>query len=213
MESDWKQLYRETTRFIRENWQNPPLMFAAGIAIAIGVYFGYQSYAHTKWDWPFDDEVHVHADFAIYINGTRLDLSDDQYQTTSVQVLSTDIHIHDHNDHILHRHSEDATFAQLLESLEIKLTNTCLTINNGNEYCEDDSHILELYVNKVPTPDKTGYIPEESDHILLYYGTVSNTLIYKDLQSVTNESCIYSGTCPERGRIPEESCGRTCAWH
>ncbi len=157
------------------------------------------------------DQVHVHADFVVSVNGERLRFTDAEYQATAQNLPHTDLHLHDGVDNVIHRHADGVTFAEFINSLGLTLTDTCLTTKDGTPYCTDDTSALRLFVNTEPVPVITEYIFNEEDQILLYYGNASNQAIIDELlNSITDEACIYSGTCPERGVAPPESCGLTC---
>lgn len=169
-----------------------------------------------NFQWPFfganedTEEVHVHSDFLFYINDSRVDLSDDKYQSGINGVRHEDFHLHDNDQNVLHRHAEGLTLVEFLASLDFTLTAECLTTDVGTEYCIDDVSQLKLYVNGETVSDPFSYIPQEEDRILLYYGTPENPNLAEYLLAISNEACIYSGTCPERGLPPPESCGLTC---
>lgn len=158
----------------------------------------------------YDDDVHVHSDFVIYINDQKLDLTAEKYQSSIEQILHKNVHLHDNEDHVVHRHAEDITFAEFLESIGFSLTENCLTLDDGTSYCADDTSELALYVNQSLHPDMVAYIPQEEHQIMLYYGIPDNPNMQSYFDSISDESCIYSGTCPERGVAPAESCGLTC---
>lgn len=158
---------------------------------------------------PYDGEYHVHADFHIVVNNTRVNLDDDMFMTTSEQTLHPDLHLHDNNGDVKHIHAEDKTFVEFLESLQINLTDSCITLDN--QYCADETNVLRLYVNGEVYPDAIEqYVPVDDDNILVYYGLDDAALIAKHLSNVPDDACYYSGTCPERGTAPPESCGETC---
>ena len=50
----------------------------------------------------------------------------------------------------------------------------------------------------------------DEDKVLLYYGDHSRENIESWFEQISNDACIYSYTCPERGTPPPESCGLTC---
>lgn len=178
--------------------------------VIILVFLGYRAYQASQMHDHYDTDVHVHSDFAIYINDQRLVLTSDKYQSSPGNEKSEDVHIHDGNDHVVHRHADRITFADFLSSIGFTLTDDCFTMDTGEQYCTDDTNIFRLYVNESIVPNPTEYITEEENRILVYYGTPNNPNLQGYLDSVTDESCIPSGTCPERG-VPEvESCGLTC---
>lgn len=156
------------------------------------------------------NEVHVHSDFLFYIGDERIRLTDDEFQSTTAERKHNDLHLHDENDEVLHRHADDVTFIDFIDSLGFTLTNDCLTMTNGAKYCTDESKQLMLIVNGELVPDIKSYIFVEEDEILLYYGDPANPRIGEYADNITKDSCIYSGTCPERGVPPPENCGLTC---
>lgn len=175
------------------------------------------SFAYAVYDTLFEaksatetEEVHVHSDFLMYLNGKEIDLTADRYQSEAAHVLADDFHFHDNNDEVLHRHADDLTLAFFLSSLGYKLTESCLTTDANAIYCTNVDKVLRLYVNREKLTDITKYIPQEGDQILLYYGKPEDPAIEEHLNKVTDDACIYSGTCPERGLPPPESCGLTC---
>ena len=176
------------------------------ILVAAGVY----AYEHYNPFTYYDDSVHVHADFIIYINDQKLNLTDAKYQSSAESIKHKNVHLHDGEDNVVHRHAEGITFAEFLSSVQFTLSDNCLSIDSGEQYCSDTVNALTLYVNKEVNPDIASYIPQEEDQILLYYGARNNLNLERYLEEVTDESCIFSGTCPERGTAPPESCGLTC---
>jgi hypothetical protein len=172
-------------------------------------HYGHQHGHSHQITQPYE-EYHVHADFLIYLNDEKVDLSGDAFMTTSEQELHDGAHLHDGNGEVLHLHQAGVTFSEFLASLGITLSNDCLTID-GEEYCTDDQRQLGLYVNYEPYPgDITAYEPLDDDSILLYFGEYDETKITAYMNEVKDDACYYSGTCPERGVAPAESCGLTC---
>lgn len=159
-------------------------------------------------DQRYNTEVHVHADFAVYMNGNKLDFSQTEYQSSVGQEKDEDVHLHDGDGKVVHRHAEGVTFAQFLKSIGYELTSDCFTTDTNEQYCTNASSTLAFYVNGNPA-DKTIYIPKEEDRILLTYGSADSD-IKSQLASITDESCIHTGSCPERGVATAESCGLTC---
>ena len=165
---------------------------------------------HDHDDHEHSDEVHVHADFVMTIDGEEMDLTQDKYQSKVGDIKHADIHLHDNQGNIIHRHAEGVTFGDFLRSIGFLFTDECITLDTGEEYCADSDHTLSLYVNNEAQTAINDYIIEDNDRVLLYYGEKDSTEISNMLDSITDEACIYSGTCPERGTPPPEACGLTC---
>ncbi|MES2966298.1 MAG: hypothetical protein V4668_00760 [Patescibacteria group bacterium] len=158
----------------------------------------------------FDTEVHVHGDFRMYINDDRIRFTEDKYQSSVEHTNHVSLHFHDGNDEVIHRHADGVTLTDFFTSLGMTLTNECVAMDSGTEYCTNDSETLLLIVNGERVTNVEEYIFSEEDRILLYYGDATNPNIKDYVAGITDLSCMYSGTCPERGTPPTESCGLTC---
>ncbi|MBY0309758.1 hypothetical protein K2Q16_01280 [Patescibacteria group bacterium] len=156
------------------------------------------------------EEYHTHADFLIVINDTKIDLSDKEYMSVAERILHAGVHLHDGNGKVIHFHAPHITLVEFLSSLGITLTSDCITIQNKLNCTGEETELL-LYVNEEErTSELLTYVPNDEDRVLLYLGDPNNPSLSSYLDAVTDTSCIYSGTCPERGTAPAESCGLTC---
>jgi hypothetical protein len=203
---------------LQQLWQPyPAFIIGVLLAFTVGAFIAPTVFHHNHHGtthpigYSEDGEVHVHADWLVQLNGTTYDFSGDQYQTTATQELSNVIHLHDNNGLVIHRHDHDVTMALFLESLGFTLTDTCITTDQDETYCSNETNQLVLYVNGEATPELSQYVAQEADRLLLYYGPTDEREVIAALQSeVSDLACIYSGTCPERGTPPPEACGLTC---
>lgn len=179
------------------------------LIVVIGV-LGYRvSLALQEAEHHYNTPVHVHADFAVFVNDVKIDFSQEKYQSSVGNEKSEVVHVHDGNGNVIHRHAEGITFAQFLASIGFTLTDTCLTDDTGEEYCDDETTTVTLYVNNEAIENRVAYVPQEEDGILLTV-TPKNADVTAQLASVTDDACIPSGTCLERGTPPVETCGLTC---
>jgi hypothetical protein len=177
-----------------------------GLSIGVLVLYGQPPQEVTQ----NSDEVHVHSDFLFIVNDERIDLSLDAYQSHLRQVLHDDIHFHDGNDKVVHRHAEGITLVEFMASLGFTLTQDCLTTDTGEEYCTGENQVVRYYVNNTPLASIAEYVNQENDKILIYVGRADNPKIAEYQSQISDDSCLYSGTCPERGTPPPSSCGITC---
>lgn len=158
-------------------------------------------------------ETHLHADFALYINDQRWNFAQEKYMTDqNGQTLSTFVHLHDLDGNIIHVHAPGITLGDFFESLGMKLSPTCFVTDENtvtSRYCTTDSETtLHVFVNGTEIQDGSHYVMKDLDRILVAvftYGTESPAAIQAQLASVTNNACIQSGKCPERGEPSDES--------
>lgn len=192
------------------------LVTALGIfvAIVIGALLTKPEHNHQSTSHPVGTtqggEVHVHGDFRLYIGDERIRFTDNKYQSSGATTHHASLHFHDGNDEVIHRHADGVTLVEFFDSIGIALDNECLSLDTGTQYCTNATGTLMLIVNNERTVDIENYIFAEEDRILIYYGDPTNPNIRDYTAGVTDLACIYSGTCPERGTPPTESCGLTC---
>ena len=109
--------------------------------------------------------AHVHAAFAVKLNGTKLDFSDNKYQ-----VKSRFMHVENGDGDTLHRHATGVPVAEFFRSIKMNVTDSCFTNDNGTKYCSNGKQNLEFYVNGNKTKSIADYVFNDDDRILVVYG-------------------------------------------
>lgn len=149
------------------------------------------------------DPNHTHADFAIYISGEKVNFELDQYMSglpadseeghehdEASEYLHNYLHLHDNVGHVIHRHKPGQSLKDFLESLNFPI--------------EDDDQ-WRMFVNGEEMPLDLDYVFADLDSILLTYDA-SDEEVQSQLEQMTNDACLYSRTCPQRGDPPAENC-------
>lgn len=150
-------------------------------------------------------EVHEHADFKVYLNDGQYDFSAEKYHSRENRPLSNFIHLHDLKGNIIHKHATGIKLGFFFRTLGMKLNSTCFVLDDGTEYCNDGSKTLKMYVNGARVQNPAEYELWDSDRILITYGSETEEEIAAQMATVTDEACIYSEKCPERGEPPDEA--------
>jgi hypothetical protein len=181
---------------------------------AVGAFFNFiNPTLNSSEQMTETQEFHIHADLLILINGEAVDLSSDTYQTNQNDVKSGVVHLHDNNGVVVHVHAPGVRLGDFLTSINFGLSDTCLQVEK-EYYCEDESNNLVVWVNGAEIPVAAEYIMQDLDRILISFGDNDREL-EEEYARVTDEACIYSELCPERGEPPSENCvgglGSTCA--
>ncbi len=193
---------------LQSNWRELAVCFLGGV---VGAFLTYTLFIDQPVTDPYDTDYHIHADFVVYLRGERLDLAQQQYMTSAEQSLHDDVHLHDDVGDVVHYHAPEVTFSEFLSSLGYTLTNDCFITSSGEQFCNNDTETLQLYVNdKHYSGDISAYVPADLDRILIHFGDEADPKLADYLREVEDKACIYSGSCPERGVAPAESCGLTC---
>jgi len=151
------------------------------------------------------DPNHTHADVALYIDGKKLDLSDEKYMSSEQNTLHQFFHLHDGNGNVIHRHKPGIAISELFSSFRITMTKDCVTVDDGQESCTDGKNRWRMIVNGGERMFDPSYVFKDTDKILLTYGA-SDTTWEEEWWNMTDDACLYSKTCPERGEPPTENC-------
>ncbi|MBT3418822.1 MAG: thioredoxin domain-containing protein [Candidatus Magasanikbacteria bacterium] len=151
------------------------------------------------------EEVHEHADLKMYINGNSIDFTQEKYQSSEENPRHEYTHLHDGNGDVLHKHFSAVTLGDFFESIGMSLSSSCLTVDTGEEYCTNGQSSLKFFVNGEARGSLHTYSIQDLDQVLISYGSPHED-VTAQIASVSDDSCIYSEVCPERGTPPEESC-------
>lgn len=163
------------------------------------------------------DPNHTHADFAVWIDGVPLDFSGEEFMSETETGEDENheehghkhayLHLHDGNGHVIHRHKPGLTIGEFFDSLGMQMTDACLTFEEPSglrSVCIEGNKRWRMVVNGQPMGLDPGYIFKDTDKILLSWGAEAE--IMEQLEQMTNDACLYSQTCPERGKPPAENC-------
>ncbi|MBI2546398.1 hypothetical protein HYV81_04415 [Candidatus Woesearchaeota archaeon] len=130
--------------------------------------------------------VHEHADIAIYVDGTQLDLSQLRYQLTDKFV-----HLEEGRGDVLHKHATGVTIGYFLSTLGFAFEGNCITFES-RKLCDTTTKKLRVYVNGMLIDNYKDYEFFDLDKILVTYGEGSQEDIDRQLASVTNNARIFS---------------------
>ncbi|MEK6808605.1 MAG: hypothetical protein AABY14_02885 [Nanoarchaeota archaeon] len=133
-------------------------------------------------------DAHNHADISIYLNGKKLDLSQEQYQ-----LRARHLHLENSEGEVIHTHASGITIGHFLNSLGFRLTNSCLKTNFGI-FCDNENSKLKFYVNGKPNDEFSAYVIKDLDKILISYGTENESELQVQIKSITDFSKKYSNT-------------------
>lgn len=165
------------------------IILKAGIMalVAVATIVGY-SYSVTnleqsvpsepKGAGPLWDE-HEHAIVLVKIHGQKLDFS-----APIFQMRSDWIHFEGGDSSTIHRHAAGVTLEYLFDTLEMKLTDKCLGLSNGREFCTNNLYSLKFYINQNKTSDIRDYIVQHKDRILVSYGKEPPSQVQKQLEEL-----------------------------
>src|SRR5919112_5264431 len=123
--------------------------------------------------------AHEHAAFAIKINGKQIDFSQPKYQ-----VQSRLIHVEGGDGTPLHRHATGVPFDEFIKSVNMNLENGCFTLDDGNQYCNNEVNKLRTFINGNETESINNYVINPNDRILVIYGNENADQINQELAAL-----------------------------
>lgn len=164
------------------------------------------------------DPNHTHADFSVWVNGEHLDFSAAELMSGAPDAehpegehapqLHKYLHLHDGNGTVVHRHKPGLTLQEFFASLQVGFEESCYVsfapMADG-QICDEDGNPWRMFVNGEEQPFDLSYVFTDLDRILLTTSAEQED-IDKQLAGITDDACLYSQTCPERGKPPVENC-------
>jgi hypothetical protein len=95
---------------------------------------------------PLDPEPHYHANWAVFVDGTRLDLSEDRFMEEASACGAAGsglrpedrVHLHDNVDEVVHVHHHGATWGHLLANLDMAVGPDYLVLPDGRPRVAED---------------------------------------------------------------------------
>jgi hypothetical protein len=148
---------------------------------------------------PLLGDIHTHADFAVYLEGEQFDFSVAHYHSDKNNQVNPFVHVHDGDGGVIHHHIAGVTMKEFFNSISMDFTESCFVLDTGKGYCTIGEKELRMYVNGKQVPVNPGYVFNDLDQILISHGVHTDQSVKEQLDSVSDRSCIQSGTCPERG--------------
>lgn len=190
------------------------ISFTIGFIVGFLVIFGYLELTNSSDEThPHDeDEFHTHADFLVSLNGEIYDFAKEEFMSDGINTKHDYVHLHDNNSEIIHYHQENITLGDFFTSLNMSISNESFSTQNQT-FSTNQTHIFEVYVNEEKIENPQNYVANDIDQIVFAYYKQNSSIEYL-FDNLTDEACIYSRECPERGEPPESSCltGSGCAY-
>ncbi len=164
------------------------------------------------------DPNHTHTDFAIWMDGQRIDFSNEEFMSESEDGQTEDdheahghkhhpyLHLHDDDGNVIHRHKPGLSIGDFFASIQIGIDAHCYTSSApmaDREMCGDTP--FRMFVNGKEMPLNLAYVFDDLDQIL-FTNAVDDAEVAEQIGQMTEDACLYSQRCPWRGTPPVENC-------
>lgn len=126
------------------------------------------------------EAVHHHANFAVFIDGERLDLSGDRYMEDVASCAADPnavrpedrIHLHDNNHDVVHVHHAGATWGHLMANLGFSLGEDHLIADDGRRFFDgEEGRSMVQVLNGMPVPSAHNRAVRSGDRLVISVGT------------------------------------------
>lgn len=127
---------------------------------------------------PPEEAVHHHANWAIFVNGVRVDLTGDVYMEDVAACYATGgevtpasrVHMHGGNADVVHVHHGGTTWGHLLSNLEFGSGTGYLATDSGEIYRNGEEGTLKFVLNGRGLSAAHNEVIRSEDRLLISFG-------------------------------------------
>jgi hypothetical protein len=126
---------------------------------------------------PVEEPTHYHANFALFVNGERVDLSADEYmEDVATCVVGETVHprarahLHNNDPNVAHVHHEGVTWGHLLANLGFGLGDDHLAMDDERILVDGGENTLKFILNGAPQYAVHNELIRPGDRLLISYG-------------------------------------------
>lgn len=154
---------------------NPKKAFVLILAAFIGILL----WSALRFAFMPEKQVtHFHANFAMFINGTRVDLTDDQYME-DVQGCKPEYvkiqpeertHLHNNNMDVVHVHDDGVTWGHFMSNIGFAFGNNYLATDKGIIYVNGQGRTVKYILNGEQVENPFNRLMASEDRLLISFG-------------------------------------------
>tara|TARA_Y100000590_G_scaffold426695_1_gene536079 strand:- start:4380 stop:5024 length:645 start_codon:yes stop_codon:yes gene_type:complete len=156
---------------------------------------------------PDSEQVHYHANFAVFINGERLDLSSTRYMhDVSCKVdpgamLPVDrAHMHENIHDVVHVHHEGTTWGHFFQNLDFAIGDNFLITDNGDSFFSDNDKQMKFVLDGIEVFSVFNRVIESEDRLLISFGSESiGEVIDLQLPEIPSTASLFNQSPQDTG--------------
>lgn len=142
---------------------------------------------------------HFHANFALYINGERVDFSGDEYMEdiagcsiTGEMQARDRVHLHENNPDTIHIHHDGVSWGHFFSNLWYSFGESFLSNNEEEIYVSNDVRKLYFILNDEQVNNPWNKLIDSKDRLLIVYGDEEPIELQELYESVANNAGEYN---------------------
>lgn len=178
------------------------------IGVVAGIVVGVLALAAARFLLvPVEQPPHYHANFAIFVDGRRINLSGNRYmeevsacRVHGDHVLPTErVHLHNNNPDVVHVHHQGVTWGHFLANLGFDLGDRYLALEDSL-YVQGQNKTLKLIRNGRPEYAVDNELIRSGDRLLISYGAESEQeVVRKQFPAVAANAEEYNSRADPAG--------------
>jgi hypothetical protein len=136
---------------------------------------------------PMEEPTHYHANFALFVDGEKIDLSDDRYmEDVATCVIEGAVqpraraHLHNNDPDVAHVHHEGVTWGHLLANLGFGLGDDHLAMDDERVLVNGGGHTLKFILNGGPQYSVHNELIRPGDRLLISWGRETEAEVIRD---------------------------------
>ena len=148
--------------------------------------------------------VHYHANWAIFVDGQRVDLSANRYMEDVVQCTADPahqrpedrVHMHTNNQDVVHVHSAGATWGHLMANIGLGIGDSYLDLIDRH-LVSGEAGTLKFVLNGAPVRSIRNLLIESEDRLLISFGPESVEQVVAEQYPQVMDSAGHYNTMPD----------------
>ena len=164
---------------------------------------------------PPQEYVHFHANWALWVNGERVDFTGDEYMEDVGLCMAADaeitgpgrVHLHENNADVLHVHHDGVTWGHFLQNLGWAMGPDWVITDRQEIYRDGEGARLTFILNGFSVPPVNERLIRPGDRLLASFGSESvEELVRYRFPEVASNAPTYDETFDPagcQGREPE----------
>ncbi|MDB5164570.1 MAG: hypothetical protein JWL89_196 [Candidatus Saccharibacteria bacterium] len=172
------------------------------VVLTVGLVLGALIVLGIRYATYKPDQVHYHANFAVYMDEKRFEFKGPQYYqevaicsaTTGITIPQQRAHMHDDINSLIHVHDHAVTWGQFFENLGWIVGPDFIRTDDGTAYSADSVKKLHVVVNGQDYTDLTpitNTVIKDRDRLLLSFGDITDTTLQQEFKSVPSTAEHY----------------------
>ena len=141
------------------------------------------------------DDVHYHANFALYVNGQKDEFKSFAFyeEVASCNAHDKDdvkgrVHLHDQNAGLVHIHADGVTWGQFFANLGYTLGNEVLATGSGTFVDGQDGKTLSFTLNGKAVRTIQDRVIKSTDRLLINYGNEEAAVLEERFRAVAQDA-------------------------